>query len=156
MNTIKSATTVLARFLLTAFFLSAGMHKIFNWHASEQFMMDAFSLWQSHLSFSEAAQEIFSSLVLFTPLILFIVGAIEISGGLLILLGVREKLGAALLLIMMIPTTILFHQFWFLDGQYRDVQQIMFLKNLGTMGGLLLVILYGVQTPQKKENGFKF
>lgn len=156
MNTIRAASTVLARFLLTAFFLAAGMHKIFNWHESEKFMMDAFSLWQSHLSFSESAQEIFSSLVLFTPLILFIVGAIEIVGGLLILLGVREKWGAGLLLIMMIPTTILFHQFWFVDSSIRDLQQVMFLKNLATMGGLLLVILYGAQSPHKKEDNFRF
>ena len=156
MNTVRAAATVLARFLLTAVFLAAGMHKIFHWHESEKLMMDVLSNWQSHLSFSEPAQHVFSSLVLFAPLLLFIEGAIEIVGGLLILLGVREKLGATLLFLIMIPTTILFHQFWFVDVSQRDLQQIMFLKNLSIMGGLLLVLLFGAQTPQKKDNGFKF
>lgn len=152
MNTVRAATIVLARFLLTAVFLAAGMHKIFYWYESEKLMMDVLSNWQSHLSFSEAAQQVFSSLILFTPLLLFIVGVLEIVGGLLLLLGVREKLGAAMLIVMLIPTTILFHQFWFVDGSQRDLQQMMFLKNLAILGGLLLVILFGAQGPQKKDD----
>ncbi len=156
MNTVRAATIVLARFLLTAVFLAAGMHKIFHWHESEKLMMDVLSNWQSHLSFSEPAQQVFSSLILFTPLLLLVVGVLEIVGGLLLLLGIREKLGAAMLILMLIPSTILFHQFWFVDGTQRDLQQVMFLKNLAILGGLLMVILFGAQTPQKKDDGFRF
>jgi uncharacterized membrane protein YphA (DoxX/SURF4 family) len=45
------------------------------------------------------------------------------------------------------------HQFWFVEGGLRDVQQIMFLKNLAILGGLLMVLVFGAQA-QGKEEGF--
>lgn len=154
MNTIRSAAIVLARFLLTAMFLERGVHKIFYWHDSEKLMMNVFSNWQSNLSFSEGAQHLFSSLIQFTPLILFLVGAIELVGGLLVLLAIREKLGASLLLLMLLPTTVLFHQFWFADGTCREIQQLFFLKNLAVAGGLILVLIFGAKTSQRNDQNF--
>jgi uncharacterized membrane protein YphA (DoxX/SURF4 family) len=155
MTVIRSTTMVLARLLLTAVFLAAGVHKIFHWNESEIMMIDVLSEWQSYLSFSESGQQFFSSLILFAPLLLFIVGALEIVGGLLLLLGIREKLGAFLLIVMLIPTTILFHQFWFVDPSEVQLQQIMFLKNLAILGGLFLVLLFGAQTSRRKDDSFR-
>ena len=45
----------------------------------------------------------------------------------------------------MIPTTILFHPFWYMEGAPRDLQTIMFLKNLAILGGLILMLLHGGQ-----------
>lgn len=154
MNTVRAAVTVLARFLLSAMFLERGMHKIFYWHESERLMRDMLSNWQSHLSFSEAAQNIFSSLVNYTHILVFSEGTLELVGGLLLLLGIKEKLGASLLIIALLPATILFHQFWFVDVAGKELQQQLFLKNLGIMGGLLMVLLYGAQSPSKKNAGF--
>jgi putative oxidoreductase len=154
MHLIRSTTIVLARFFMTAMFLERGLHKVFYWHDSETKMMNVFSHWQMNLSFSESAQHFFSTLIQFTPLILFIVGTIEIIGGLLVLLAVREKLGATLLLIMMMPTTILFHEFWFTDVACRELQQLFFLKNLAVMGGLLLILVYGVKSSDRDSGGF--
>jgi putative oxidoreductase len=151
MNTVRASVIVLARFLLTAMFLERGVHKIFYWKESEKLMMDVFSSWQSYLSFSETAQHLFTTLIQYTPLILFVIGAIELIGGLLLLLGIREKLGASLLLLMLIPTTILFHQFWFAEMCCKEVQQLMFLKNMAVIGGLFLVLLFGAQAPQRND-----
>jgi len=155
MAKIKAASTVVARFLLSVIFLAGGINKIFHWHESEKILMNVFSDWQAYTDFSSSMQEFFASLVPWTPF--FLIGAtlLELIGGLLLLLGVREKWGAALLILFLIPTTILFHQFWFVEGAARELQQIMFLKNLAIIGGLIQVVLHGAQTTVK-ENAHGF
>jgi uncharacterized membrane protein YphA (DoxX/SURF4 family) len=148
---IRAASTVLARFLLSAMFLAAGINKIFHWHETEKMLMNVLCDWQSNTGFSSTAQECFGSLTPWAPLLLMTAVLFEMVGGVLLLLGIREKLGASLLLLFLIPVTILMHQFWFVEGMMREMQQIMFLKNLAIMGGLILVILHGAQAPTKSE-----
>lgn len=150
MKAIQAASIVIARFLLSAIFLAAGVNKIVHWGETEQNLMTVLCNWQSHLSGMELAQVFFSGLISFTPTLLFLATLMELGGALLLLLGVKEKIGAALLLIMLIPTTILFHQFWFVEGAQKELQQVMFLKNLAILGGLILVLLHGAETPHKK------
>lgn len=154
MKVIQTASTVLARFLLSAIFLAGGINKIFHWHESEKKMMNVFSDWQAYTDFSSSLQEFFASLVPWTPLLLIGATLFELIGGLLLLLGVREKWGAALLILFLIPTTILLHQFWFVEGPEKELQQIMFLKNLAIMGGLILVVLRGAQPAKDTSHGF--
>ena len=85
------------------------------------------------------------------PLLLIASTLLELIGGLLILLAVKEKLGAFLLLVVLFFTTIVFHPFWFLEGDLREMQIAMFLKNLAIAGGLLLVLLNGIQPPSAPE-----
>ena len=70
----------------------------------------------------------------------FLVGAIavEILGGLSVILGLWPRAGAAVLVLFLIPATLIFHTDF---GQ--QTQMIMFLKNLSIMGGLLLVMAFG-------------
>ena len=69
--------------------------------------------------------------------------ACEIIGGLLVLVGFRARFGAFLLLLFLIPTTLIIHNFWGVAGQERTAQMLQFLKNVAIMGGLLLVCAYG-------------
>ncbi len=161
MKAVRASATVIARFLLSTVFLTASINKIVHWGESEQLFMSVLSDWQSHLSFSDLAQRLFTSLILFTPVLLILGTVMELVGSLLLLLGVKEKWGAALLLTMLVPATILFHQFWFIESSMKEVQQAMFLKNFAIMGGLILVLLYGAQPPEKKGDSssggsFKF
>jgi uncharacterized membrane protein YphA (DoxX/SURF4 family) len=153
MKVIRVATTVLARFLLSAIFLASAVNTIFHWHESEKLLMNVLIDWQGHLAFWEGMQKIFTVLIPWTPLLLIGATLLELIGGLLLLLGVKEKLGAALLILFLIPVTVIMHQFWFVEGGLRDVQQIMFLKNLAILGGLLMVLVFGAQA-QGKEEGF--
>ncbi|MFQ5550419.1 MAG: DoxX family protein [Gemmatimonadales bacterium] len=80
------------------------------------------------------------------PLIpLFLAGAIvvELLGGFSILLGFKAKVGATVLFVFLIPVSLIFHNFWALEGVEQQVEMTMFLKNLSIMGGLLLVIGLG-------------
>jgi putative oxidoreductase len=142
MGLLLSSVTVLARFLLSAIFLASGVNKLFHWRETETGLMGVLSHWQSHLSFSEAAQNFFSSVIQFTPVLLIVATGLELIGALLLLLGVKEKIGAILLLFFLVPVTIFYHQFWFLEATERELQQVMFLKNLAIVGGLLMVILH--------------
>jgi uncharacterized membrane protein YphA (DoxX/SURF4 family) len=153
MTSIRSSATVLARFLLSAVFLAAGVNKLFHWRETETQLMGVLSDWQSHLSFSEAAQNFFTSIILFTPVLLIAATGLELIGAFLLLLGIKEKMGASLLLLSLVPITILYHQFWFVEASGKELQQIMFLKNLAIMGGLIMVLLHGAESSAKKEGG---
>ena len=61
--------------------------------------------------------------------------AFQLLGALSLILGYKIKLGSALLIVFLIPATLLFHNF------IDDPSQInAFLKNVGLIGGLLMLI----------------
>jgi putative oxidoreductase len=69
--------------------------------------------------------------------LLYSAAATELAGGLSILTGVDSRLGALMLFLYMIPTTLFFHT------DFKDQnQQFHFMKNLAIMGGLLMVVAY--------------
>jgi putative oxidoreductase len=68
------------------------------------------------------------------PVLLAAAMALMAVGSVLVISGIRARLGAILLLLFLVPTTLLFH------GEVADPQErIQLLKNLSIMGGLLLV-----------------
>lgn len=75
----------------------------------------------------------------------FLAGAItfELVGGLALLTGYQARFGAALLIAFLIPTTLIFHNFWAYTGADQQNQMINFLKNVSIGGGLLYVAQYG-------------
>lgn len=79
---------------------------------------------------------------------------VELGGGLMVLLGVYARWGAAALFLFCIPATLIFHNFWTIaDPQQQYIQMLMFMKNLAIMGGLLYVVAFGSgQYSLKKEN----
>jgi len=137
--------TVLARFFISAVFLAGAIGKIFNWHDTEKLLTNTLCDWQINIGFSETAQSCFAILTPWTPLLLIAATLCELVGGLLVLLGIKEKLGAGLLILFLIPTTIIMHQFWFIEGSMKELQTIMFLKNLAILGGLFMIVLHGAQ-----------
>lgn len=68
-------------------------------------------------------------------------GAVMVFAGIALALNIWPKLAAAALLASMIPTTLVGHPFWQEEEEGpRKMQQIHFAKNLGLIGGLLLVL----------------
>ena len=68
------------------------------------------------------------------PVLLAAAVALMLVWSVLVISGVRVRLGAILLLLFLVPTTLLFH------NDVSDPQErIALLKNLSIMGGLLLV-----------------
>jgi putative oxidoreductase len=69
--------------------------------------------------------------------------AIELGGGLMILVGWQARWAAAIVFLWMIPVTWLFHAYWGLPPDQMQAQFIQFQKNLAIMGALLLVVAQG-------------
>jgi putative oxidoreductase len=68
-------------------------------------------------------------------------GAGMIVGGLALALGKRPKLAALALAGLLAPTTVAGHRFWEEgDPKGRSMQLTQFLKNLGLIGGLLVLL----------------
>ena len=68
-------------------------------------------------------------------------GALMVLAGLLLCLGIAPRIAAGLLVGSMVPTTLVGHPFWKEEpGPGREQQLIQFLKNLGLIGGLLMVV----------------
>jgi putative oxidoreductase len=108
----------LGRILMSVIFLLSGFMKV------------------THLS-GMAAQ------VHLSPAMLGLAGAAELVGGLSLLLGLWSRVGALGLVIFLIPTTLMFHNFWAAPPELQQAQMANFLKNVAIMGGLLMVIAFG-------------
>lgn len=115
MKNLPHILNLLGRIFISVIFLSSGIHKILNMAGTKEYM---------------ASQGM--------PLVtFFLIGAIflEILGGVLVLLGCASRIGALLLIIFLIPTTIIFHPVL--------TDQIQFMKNLAILGGLFVVLAHG-------------
>lgn len=85
-----------------------------------------------------------SSGVPFANILVPISGAMAIAGGISVLLGSHARFGALLLILFLVPVTIMMHNFWAVtDPAAAQMQMVNFLKNLGLMGGALLIAFYG-------------
>lgn len=68
-------------------------------------------------------------------------GAVMVIGGTMLALGILPKLAALMLLGSIVPTTLVGHSFWAEESTAsRKAQLTQFQKNLGLVGGLLLVL----------------
>src|ERR1700674_965131 len=66
--------------------------------------------------------------------------AVHLGAGALLAAGVMSRLAATALAVSMVPTTVAGHPFWEIDDPMkRSQQRVQFLKNLGILGGLLMV-----------------
>ncbi len=147
MKMIRVCTTVIARFFISLVFLAGAVNKIFHWHETERSLLNILCEWQSNIGFSDNLQECLATMIPMTPMLLLTATLFELVGGLSVLLGIKERLGATLLVLFMIPATIFMHQFWFIEGPMREQQLAHFLKNIAITGGLLMIILQGSEKP---------
>lgn len=77
----------------------------------------------------------------FPPLSVRVNALLMIGASLLLAFGIFARSAAIILIICLIPTTIFGHPFWLETGSQRNAQLTQFLKNLGMLGGLLLITL---------------
>jgi len=88
-------------------------------------------------------------------------GIIASLGGLSILLGFKARIGAWLIVLFLVPVTLMMHNWWTVaDPAARQMQHIMFHKNLAMLGAALLIIYFGAgpcsidnMRTKKSDNG---
>lgn len=66
-------------------------------------------------------------------------GGTNLAGGLALATDNFPRLAAFGLALGMVPTTVIGHAFWSAPPEQKQMQQINFLKNLGLIGGLLMM-----------------
>jgi putative oxidoreductase len=70
-------------------------------------------------------------------------GVIALAGALSVILGVRARVGGALLALFLLPTLVIMHAFWKFEGGQAQAQLANFLRNLSLLGGALLITHFG-------------
>ena len=122
-STINNFGPLVGRILLAAIFLMSGIGKIGGFAGTAGYMA--------------------SKGIPMTDVLLAITIVIEIGAALMIIAGFKARLGATALLLWMVPVTFIFHNFWAMPADQQMIQQIMFMKNLGLMGGMLYIMAFG-------------
>lgn len=73
-------------------------------------------------------------------LAVFVSGIMIYLGGISILLGLWVEIGAWLIIIFLVPTAFIMHNFWTVeDPRARQNEQIHFFKDLALTGGAFLI-----------------
>lgn len=67
----------------------------------------------------------------------------EVGGGLFLVLGLWDRLTACGMIVFTVVATLIFHQFWAAAPAQVVMQSLNFLKNVGLVGGLLVVATFG-------------
>ena len=114
---------LLGRLLMSWIFLSSGFGKLMN--------VTGFS-------------EVLAKRGVPAPSFMGWLGAIvEFGGGVLILLGVKLRYAAILMILFVIVATLISHRYWEFTGDVLAAQKTNFWKNVTIIGGLLFMFLAG-------------
>lgn len=68
---------------------------------------------------------------------------VELGGGIMIAVGWKARWGAAALFVFVLIASVVFHAFWAVEADQVQLQNIMFMKNIAIMGGMLYIMAYG-------------
>jgi len=114
---------LVGRVLLGQIFFISGVMKLMNWSKTVDLMT--------------------SEGMVAVPLLLAGALLVEIGGGLGVLLGWFTRCSALTLAAFLIPTTLIFHDFWVREGMEAMNQMQHFMKNVTIMGGLVTLAAAG-------------
>ncbi len=108
----------LGRLLLSVIFILSGVQKLMH--------------------FSQTASMMAGKGIPLATVALALSIAIEVGGGLLLIIGYKVRYVAMVMALFLVPVTLTFHNFWAFQGAAREMQMGNFLKNLAIIGGLLV------------------
>jgi putative oxidoreductase len=114
---------LLGRFCLSMPFLYSGVDKCWRWAAAQR--------------------EVAASGLPWPTLFHLITIAVQLGGGLSVLIGIEPRLGALLLCVFLVPVTVMYHPFWKRSGPDFVAEADHFLLNLAVVGGLLIIVAVG-------------
>jgi len=69
--------------------------------------------------------------------------AVEILAGIALVVGWKTRWAALALAVFTLVATVFFHAFWAVPPEQQMTQQLMFMKNVGLVGGLLAFYAFG-------------
>ncbi len=132
-NTSLRGGPMAARVLMAAIFLIAGVRKLLTYGATLGY---------------------FAKLGIPLPdVVLPLTIALEVGGGLLLIVGWRVQWVAGALAVFTLATAFTAHAFWASDAAQYAGQLNNFLKNVAMIGGFLMVILYAAKEAPPRPAG---
>ena len=143
MNVVQLCTMYVGRFLLSGIFLISAVHEMLDWGSTEQYFLMSINRWMNTFQSNEFMAPILLSISPWMPWFLLLAIVFKLVGSFLLILGCSVRLGATLLLLFLIPTTLIVHCFWSLPVQDKPIEMVMFMKNISILGGLLVVLAVG-------------
>lgn len=123
MNSLQNPLNLIGRIMLAVLFLPAGLSKIGGFAGTAGYIA----------SKGLPLPEVGAAIAI----------AVEVLGGLALILGFGTRWAALILAAFTVVAGVIFHNFWALPADQQTVQQIMFMKNIAIAGGLLQVVAFG-------------
>jgi putative oxidoreductase len=123
MEFLRDLFSLIGRVLISGVFLWAAYEKIKHWNTT--------------LSYMKSKNVPQANIVV--PLFV----ALKIIGGLTVLLGWHAHIGALLLLAVTVASVLKLHDFWAKSGAERNIEQLLFMKEVAIIGGLCMILALG-------------
>lgn len=146
-----SLFVALGRMCLSLIFILSAISQILNWQSTETLLLNGLCDALNYTQTMPMVQDLLNTVIPWAGGLLILAVLFQLIGGIFLFLGIKVRFAAFLLILFLIPATLTFHAFWFLEGQEKDLQTIMFLKNLSIFGALLYVLGMGKGRSVKKE-----
>lgn len=143
MRVVQFFLACLGRILISLIFILAAIGHMMDWQGSLQLLSKGLHAWAGYAMNMPQLQPIIDQLLAHIPLLMGIAVVFMLLGGLFVFFGVKTRFGAFLLLLFLIATTLTMHPFWFMHAPDRELQMIMFMKNLSILGALLYLLAFG-------------
>ena len=120
---MNSALNLIGRLLIAALFLPAGLAKLSGFEGTVGYI---------------------TSVGLPLPTVAAAVAlAVEVLGSVALIVGFQTRIAAAVLAVFTVVASVFFHAFWAAASEQAFVQQLLFFKNIGVIGGLLVLVSSG-------------
>lgn len=124
MSHLASLGMLIGRLALATIFILAGLGKFMDVEGTSAYMA--------------------SKGMTMIPFFLYSAAILELVAGLALAIGFKARWAALLLALFIIPTVLIFHNFWSVEGAAaRTMEMVQFLKDVAIFGGLLYVAAVG-------------
>lgn len=122
-NALQNPLSLLGRLLLALLFLPAGIGKVTGFAGTVGYI---------------------ASVGLPLPTLGAIIAlVVEIVGGLALIAGFGTRLAALVLAVFTLVASFFFHAYWAVPAAQQFVTQLLFMKNMAVVGGLLTLAAWG-------------
>ncbi len=152
MRVIQIILACFGRICLGAVFIVDGINYLLDWEGTVQNLQNGLCQWAERASSFPQATAIAESLLPFSPTLVTISLIFLLLGGSLVFFGIKSRLGAFLLILFLVPTTLIFHSFWIMGPREKAFETMIFMKNLAIFGGLLVLLAFGNGSSSKSSS----
>ncbi|MCM3565169.1 MAG: DoxX family protein [Hydrogenophaga sp.] len=123
MNALQNPFALLARLLMAALFLPAGISKIGGFAGTAGYIG----------SVGLPLPEVGAALAI----------VIEVVAPILLIIGLFTRPAALVLAVFTLVASVFFHAYWSVPADQQFMQSLLFWKNIGVVGGLLAIAAFG-------------